>query len=125
MKLEKDMIKRNMKVVFKPMEQLISEFGFKRQYDGDFMKIVPKFEKHRELINSEMVWHMSGSHVCKITDIHISGIYDFRYEASKPDWRSESWCAMCSWVKDYSKDGVWYQNEEIPMDFEIEDLFLL
>jgi hypothetical protein len=122
MKLEVDILKKNMKVIFKPMSQLIEELGFNKRGGGDYTRYSEKFKKHRELVNHDMVWHMNGTHVSRIIEVRPAGYYNFKYEPSRG---YNTWCANCSWVLSYSKDGVWYTNEDYSIDFDIEELFLI
>lgn len=121
MKLEVDILKNNMKVIFKPMAQMKEELGFNRRQGRDYTRDNDRFTKHRELINFDMVRHINGKQICRILEVNPPGYYDFKYAPSV----SSSWCANCSWVLSYSKDGVWYENEDYSIDFDIEELFVI
>ena len=121
MKLEADILKKNMKIIFKPMDQMIEELGFNRRQGRDYTRDNDRFTKHHELINRDMIWHMDGIYVNTIIEVRPAGYYDFKYQPS----RGNTWCANCSWVLEYSKDGVWYRNEDYSIDFDIEELFAI
>ena len=122
MKLEAGILKKNMKIIFKPMSQMIEELGFNQIHGRDYMRYNDRFTKHRELINFDMVRHINGKQICRIIEVGPAGYYDFKYD---PQERSHTWCGNCSWVLKYSKDGVWYKNEDYSIDFDIEELFLI